>query len=96
MFGLRSVSGADLRETHLQFADLRGVILDGADLTCANMSGTDFTGATGITKEQLQKQAEYLNGAIAPDGLQFHTEQTTELRPCPESATFNVEGSEGR
>jgi|SRR5215211_1776804 len=92
---LTDLSGADLRGAHLAGANLRYAILDGADLTCANLTGTDFTHAEGISKEQIRQQAEYLDGATAPDGTTFHIPQPTELRSCPELPPKNQEGLEG-
>lgn len=57
----------------LSAADLRGAFLLGAELPAANLSGTDLRGAdlrvaTGITNEELERQAESLEGAVMPDG----------------------------
>jgi uncharacterized protein YjbI with pentapeptide repeats len=71
--------GADLRRADLNEADLGGAMLSGADLHGADLSGgADFSGAdlsnanlkaaTGITTEELEKQAKSLKGAIMPDG----------------------------
>jgi uncharacterized protein YjbI with pentapeptide repeats len=92
---LTDLSGADLRGAVLTGADLSHAILDGADLRCANLAGTDFTGADGISKEQIRQQAEYLDGAKAPDGTTYHIQQRTELRPCPEQPRKTLEGLEG-
>ena len=70
---------AKLWNADLSAADLRGAMLSGADLHGADLSGgADFSGAdlsnanlktaTGITTEELEKQAKSLQGAIMPDG----------------------------
>jgi hypothetical protein len=72
------LAGADLRYSHLRRvnlrgadlsgADLREADLSGADLRGADLSGADLYGAMGITNEQLQQQAYYLEGATMPNG----------------------------
>jgi uncharacterized protein YjbI with pentapeptide repeats len=87
---------ADLRGAHLNGAHLNHAILHEADLRCADLRGTDFTGAEGISKEQIWQQAEYLDGDTkAPDGTTFHIQQATQLHPCPEQPSMNLEGLEG-
>jgi hypothetical protein len=54
---------ADLSEANLSYVDLRG-----ADLREADLSGADLNGAIGVTKEQLDQQAESVEGATMPDG----------------------------
>jgi uncharacterized protein YjbI with pentapeptide repeats len=54
---------ADLRKANLSEADLRNASLTDADLSDA------FLGeARGVTNEELEQQAETLEGAIMPDG----------------------------
>jgi Pentapeptide repeats (8 copies) len=62
------LSGAYLRGADLRGADLRGANLRGANLKGANLIGANLIGARGITSEQLEQQAETLEGAIMPDG----------------------------
>jgi len=69
---------ASLRSANLQNTDLRGANLIGADLDhaylrYADLSGAllqdaDLSGARGITSEDLEKQAQSLEGATMPDG----------------------------
>jgi hypothetical protein len=58
-----NLSEADLRDADLSFAYLRNANLNGADL-----SGADLSDARGVTEEQLEDQAQTLEGAIMPDG----------------------------
>lgn len=58
-----NLSGANLRDAILIKANLQDTILDNADLSKANLCG-----ATGITVEELEKQAKSLKGATMPDG----------------------------
>ncbi len=55
--------GADLQGARLFMADLQGAKLIGASLDGANLKD-----ATGITIEELEKQAKSLEGATMPDG----------------------------
>jgi len=48
--------------------DLRQVKLSVAELYGASMRGTVLKGVTGITREELEQQAESLAGATMPDG----------------------------
>ncbi len=69
---------ADLEGAHLSEALLGGTLLSGADLEGADLSyahlysadlrGANLKGATGITLEELEKEAKNLKGAIMPDG----------------------------
>jgi hypothetical protein len=57
----------------LSNADLSGANLSGLDLSEINLSDSDLSGAnlkgvTGITTEELKKQAKSLKGATMPDG----------------------------
>jgi uncharacterized protein YjbI with pentapeptide repeats len=70
---LRSVhlSGALLNEANLRFADLGHADLSGADLSGADLSGADLNNAQGITNEELEQQAYYLEGTTMPDGQKY-------------------------
>jgi uncharacterized protein YjbI with pentapeptide repeats len=73
-----NLSKADLSEAHLVRTILAGVNLREANLSGANLSGANLMGAilerailkgvTGITVEELKKQAKSLKGATMPDG----------------------------
>ena len=65
--------GADLSSAQLPEANLSGARLNSADLSGARLNGADLSdanlnGARGITSEDLEKQAESLEGATMPDG----------------------------
>ncbi len=60
--GLASLVDANLTNVNLTDADLTHTNLNKADLSEANLNG-----ATGITNEQLKKQAKSLKGATMPD-----------------------------
>lgn len=67
------LSGAVLRGVTLSGADLRKANLGGADLSGADLSGADLSGAIlleveGISNEELERQAESLEGALMPNG----------------------------
>jgi uncharacterized protein YjbI with pentapeptide repeats len=73
-----SLRGAALRKTYLYDAadDLSGATLRNADLRRANLSGADLTDAnltdvSGITNEELEQQAETLEGATMPNGQKY-------------------------
>jgi uncharacterized protein YjbI with pentapeptide repeats len=60
-------------EANLSYAVLRKTNLSGADLHEANLrgahlEGADLRDARGVTEEELEKQAENLEGTIMPDG----------------------------
>jgi uncharacterized protein YjbI with pentapeptide repeats len=60
-------------EANLSYAVLRKTNLSGADLHEANLrgahlEGADLRDAQGVTEEELEKQAESLEGTIMPDG----------------------------
>jgi len=82
-FFANDLSGADLREAYLMAANLGGANLSGADLReaylmKANLGGVNLSGAfldevhledaTGVTVEELEKQAISLKGATMPNG----------------------------
>ena len=63
------LSGADIGGgTFLFDADLRRAELNDVNLSGAYLSGADLKEAEGVTQEQLEKQAETLEGATMPDG----------------------------
>ncbi len=71
-------TGANLKRAVLREADLSSAImndvilieadLSGAKLSDADLSGANLKDATGITIEELEKQAKSLKGATMPDG----------------------------
>ena len=63
-----NLSRANLSRATLLGATLSGANLSDANLSDANLSNADLTGATGITIEELAKQAKSLAGATMPDG----------------------------
>lgn len=54
--------------TNLSGANLSGADLSGANLSGAILHGACLKDATGITSEELEKQANSLKGATMPDG----------------------------
>jgi uncharacterized protein YjbI with pentapeptide repeats len=56
-------SGAFFSEANFSEADLNGAIMYNTDLEGANLQG-----ATGITNDELERQAKSLKGATMPDG----------------------------
>jgi uncharacterized protein YjbI with pentapeptide repeats len=69
--------GAELNEANLSNAELvdanlSGAYLIDANLSGANLSGANLSGTTGVTEEQLEEQAELLEGATMPDGSIHH------------------------
>jgi hypothetical protein len=60
------LSGADLSQAHLSGADLDLADLKEADLSHADLRGANLKEVSHITKEQLEQQAETLEGAIMP------------------------------
>lgn len=69
-----NLSGAILIRADLSGANLSGASLSEANLSQADLHEADLTGAnlnsaTGITNEELEKQAKSLTGATMPDGL---------------------------
>jgi hypothetical protein len=59
---------ADLSHANLSHANLRGADLYEANLRGAHLEGADLRDARGVTEEELEKQAENLEGTIMPDG----------------------------
>jgi hypothetical protein len=67
---------ADLSDANLTDADLSDAGLHRADLTDADLSDADLsdahlTDASGITNEELEQQAETLEGATMPNGQKY-------------------------
>jgi uncharacterized protein YjbI with pentapeptide repeats len=62
------LSGAVLRRAVLSGADLRETYLNGIDLHGADLSDTNLRDARGVTDEQLEEQAQTLQGATMPGG----------------------------
>jgi uncharacterized protein YjbI with pentapeptide repeats len=61
------LSGADLSDAFLHGADLDLANLNGANLSGADLEGADLSKAKGVTNEQLEQQAENIEGATMPD-----------------------------
>ena len=61
-----NLNGANLRYANLNDAYLRYAYLNGADLSIADLSD-----ARGITNEELEQQADGLEGATMPDGQKY-------------------------
>jgi len=59
---------ADLSKTNLSGAKLVEADLKSTNLSGANLSGANLKDAKNITIEELEKQAESLQGATMPDG----------------------------
>jgi uncharacterized protein YjbI with pentapeptide repeats len=72
------ITDANLRNADLSATNLTGAHLRGTDLTEANLTRTDLTGAylvevnltdaTGVTNDELERQASSLAGTTMPDG----------------------------
>jgi uncharacterized protein YjbI with pentapeptide repeats len=45
--------------------------LTNADLKLANLSDTNLRDAEGVTKDELEEQADSLQGATMPDGQKY-------------------------
>ena len=60
-----------LRGIALPHAKLSGATLDITDLSDANLWRANLSGAKGITNEQLDAQAEFLEGATMPNGQKY-------------------------
>jgi uncharacterized protein YjbI with pentapeptide repeats len=61
-----SLSGANLYGANLSGAELVFADLDGANLANANLNG-----AVGVSNEELEQQAESLEGATMPNGQKY-------------------------
>jgi hypothetical protein len=62
------LKGANLEYSHLEGARLRGVHLEFASLQGASLEGANLLGVRGITREELERQTSFLEGATMPDG----------------------------
>jgi uncharacterized protein YjbI with pentapeptide repeats len=65
---LTILRNANLIKANLSIADLREADLSNAILIEADLSRANLEGVTGITIEELEKQAKSLKGATMPDG----------------------------
>jgi uncharacterized protein YjbI with pentapeptide repeats len=88
------LSNADLGDAELSDADLSNALLDNADLVAhlpnADLSGANLSravlddailgGADGITNEELERQADSLEGADMPNGQTYEDWLKSELR----------------
>jgi uncharacterized protein YjbI with pentapeptide repeats len=59
---------ANLSYAVLRKTNLSGAALHEANLRGAHLEGADLRDARGVTEEELEKQAENLEGTIMPDG----------------------------
>jgi len=70
------LSGADLSFAELYSANLRGTALNNADLSNANLSNADLSyadlsDAKGVSNEELEQQAAFLEGTTMPSGQKY-------------------------
>jgi uncharacterized protein YjbI with pentapeptide repeats len=65
------LSGADLSGAGLSSADLSNAYLIKAYLSEAILSGAFLSEAEGITNEDLEQQAKFLEGATMPNGQKY-------------------------
>jgi hypothetical protein len=65
------LQGAALNEAALSDAALSGATLSGADLSGANLYEATLSGARGITNDELEQQADSLEGATMPNGQKY-------------------------
>src|SRR5215216_2967918 len=66
-----TLSEAHLRDAYLSGANLSYANLSGAFLRDANLFAANLSSAEGITNEQLDAQAESLEGATMPNGQKY-------------------------
>jgi len=66
-----NLSEANLREADLHRADLREADLREADLRNASLGDAKLGDARGVTNEELDQQAETLEGATMPNGQKY-------------------------
>jgi uncharacterized protein YjbI with pentapeptide repeats len=76
--GARLISTSGQYPLSLREAKLKGAKLRSATLSGAALSRADLSGAIGITNEELEHQAESLEGTIMPDGSNHPCQQTSE------------------
>jgi uncharacterized protein YjbI with pentapeptide repeats len=69
IFVAANLYNVNLRGAKLINADLREAILDEADFTGAILDNANLTDSSGITIEELERQAQSLKGAILPNGV---------------------------
>jgi uncharacterized protein YjbI with pentapeptide repeats len=62
---------ADLSDANLSAADLIDADLSKASLSDAHLFGANFSGAKGITNEELEQQAKSLKRATMPNGQKY-------------------------
>jgi uncharacterized protein YjbI with pentapeptide repeats len=65
------LSSADLKGAYMSDARLIFVDLNDARLSSATLSNADLTRAEGVNNEELEQQAESLEGARMPNGQQY-------------------------
>jgi len=65
-----NLTNADLRYADLYEANLSGADLSGADLR-AELYRTNLSSAKGISNEELEQQAELLEGVTMPNGQKY-------------------------
>jgi uncharacterized protein YjbI with pentapeptide repeats len=66
-----NLNGAKLAGADLSEADLSFVKLQAADFKGANLRNAILNGATGITNDELERQAKSLKGATMPNGQKY-------------------------
>jgi uncharacterized protein YjbI with pentapeptide repeats len=62
---------AFLGDANLSGARLEEADLSGADLSGADLSEADLSGAKGVTEEELEEEAETLEGTTLPNGQRY-------------------------
>jgi uncharacterized protein YjbI with pentapeptide repeats len=78
-----NLTGADLTNADLRDAYLHQATLRGADLRDADLRDAYFYQATGVTTEQLKKEAQAHKGASMPNDSQYHGDDRPDTPPCP-------------
>jgi hypothetical protein len=71
IWGAAILEDTDLRHANLTNAYLSEAYLNGSNLSGANLSGANLSGAKGIMNEDLEQQAESLEGATMPNGQKY-------------------------
>ena len=69
--GAGNLEHAKLDYANLSQANLEDANLSGANLQDANLSGAILNGISGITNEELEQEAAYLEGATMPNGQKY-------------------------